>query len=512
MQAGKAGADYGAAAPGVSEIKQGKTAPAGGEAGQEGAGLPPLRLGIAGLGTVGGAVLRLLRAKAAELALKCGRPLQIAALSARSRAGAAARGLPLANAAWHDNAAELAASADIDVFIELIGGESGIAYAAVAAALKRGCAVITANKALLARHGAELAALAERHNAPLYYEAAIAGGIPIVKTLREALAGNAVTRICGILNGTGNYILTRMEGGLDFAAALRRAQELGYAEADPSFDIDGYDSAHKLALLASLAFGVKAERAAPHCEGIRNLTRADIAAARELGYRIKLLGIAAQTSEGIEQSVRPVMLAENAPLARVSGASNAILVESAELGELLLSGPGAGGDATASAVLGDIADIAKSGYAAGRPAGGAAIYRAPAVFGWPAAAMAEFAAAPEQLCRGGYFIRLEVHDKIGVFASIAGIMAENGISLESIVQKAPAETEAAPGGGAAGAGQAAAAADNAAGCRKTIILITHATKESAVRRALAAAEAASHLLDAPRYIRIERADSAAAGR
>lgn len=456
----------------------------------------PLRLGIAGLGTVGAAVAAALQSGssgAPSLADKCRRRIELAAVSARSREKALARGVKLDGVKWYDSAADLAAHGGIDVFIELIGGADGAAYDSVKAALSAGRAVITANKALLARHGAELAALAEKQNVPLSFEAAVAGGIPAVKLLREALAGNHISRVYGILNGTCNYVLTRMEAGLPFAAALAEAQKRGYAEADPSFDINGNDTAHKLALLSVLAFGAFGGKTQPvisRCEGIAKISPSDIEAARDLGYRIKLLGIAAQTEAGIEQSVQPIMLRASAPMAQISGETNAIAVESAELGELLLSGPGAGGVATASAVIGDIADIAKTGFAAGENSGE---FFAPAVFGSPAAQMADFAAAPEQICRGGYFIRLTVHDRLGVFAAVAQSMAQNGISLKSIVQKEPSGAAAEPG----------KAVDFERG--KAIILITHATKESSVRQALAEVEKTGSLLAAPQYIRIEDA-------
>lgn len=432
-----------------------------------------LRIGIAGLGTVGASVVRVLDEKAAELTRQCGRDIRLAAVSARDRGRD--RGAPLGGATWFDDPVALARSPDIDAFVELIGGEDGPARASVRAALEAGRHVVTANKALLARHGVALAEIAERKGVLLNYEAAVAGGIPVIKTLREALAGNSISRIFGILNGTCNYILTRMEAeGLSFDECLRDAQRLGYAEADPIFDIEGDDTAHKLAILTSLAFGTRISAADIYMEGISNLTQADIGAAAELGYRIKLLGVAQRTESGIEQRVHPTMVPTGSVIAQVHGVTNAVAIETDILGELLLSGPGAGGSATASAVVGDIADIAKS-----RPG-----FQHGPVFGRPARELRPYRKARMRAHEGGYFIRFTVHDRTGVFAAIAKRMADNDISLESIVQRA---TE--PGGGA----------------EKTVILVTHETTEAAVRRAVDGVEKDGHLTDKPQVIRIERA-------
>jgi len=431
-----------------------------------------LRVGIAGLGTVGAAVARVLEQKAGELTRQCGRPIAVTAVSARDRGRD--RGADLSAARWFDDPAQMAREADIDVFVELIGGEEGAARASVAAALEAGRHVVTANKALLARHGVALAEAAERKGVLLNYEAAVAGGIPVIKTLREALAGNSVSRVFGILNGTCNYILTRMEAeGLSFADCLADAQRLGYAEADPTFDIEGNDTAHKLSILTSLAFGTKIAADDIYLEGIANITQADIRAARDLGYRIKLLGVAQRTESGIEQRVHPTMVPTASVIAQVNGVTNAVAIETDILGELLLSGPGAGGNATASAVVGDIADIAKS-----RPG-----FQHGPVFGWPAKDLKPYRKAKMRSHAGGYFIRLTVHDRIGVFAAVAKRMADNDISLESIVQHAAdaAETE------------------------KTVILITHETTEAAVRRAVEGIGRDGHTTSKPQVIRIERA-------
>ncbi|WP_311029089.1 homoserine dehydrogenase [Mesorhizobium koreense] len=432
-----------------------------------------LRVGIAGLGTVGASVVRVLAEKADELTRQCGRSIAVTAVSARDRSRD--RGISLDNVKWFEDPAALAKSADIDVFVELIGGEEGAARQSVRAALDAGRHVVTANKALLARHGLTLAEVAEKKGVLLNYEAAVAGGIPVIKTLREALAGNSVGRIFGILNGTCNYILTRMEAeGLSFDECLKDAQRLGYAEADPTFDIEGHDTAHKLAILTSIAFGCRISAGDIYMEGISNITQADIQAAGELGYRIKLLGVAQATETGIEQRVHPTMVPTASVIAQVHGVTNAVAIETDILGELLLSGPGAGGNATASAVIGDIADIAKS-----RPG-----FQHGPVFGWPAKELKPYRKARMRAHAGGYFIRLTVHDRIGVFAAIAKRMADSDISLESIVQHA---------GGKRSDDQ------------KTVILVTHETTEAAVRRAVEGITRDGHLIDKPQVIRIERA-------
>ncbi|TPI15752.1 homoserine dehydrogenase [Mesorhizobium sp. B4-1-3] len=433
-----------------------------------------LRVGIAGLGTVGASVARVLRDKAAELTRQCGRDIVVTAVSARDPKRD--RGIDLSAAKWFDDPVKLAEKADIDVFVELIGGDEGPARLSVKAALEAGRHVVTANKALLAKHGVALAEIAEKKGVLLNYEAAVAGGIPVIKTMREAMAGNAVTRVFGILNGTCNYILTRMEAeGISFDACLKDAQRLGYAEADPTFDIEGHDTAHKLSILTSLAFGTKIAANDIYMEGISNITQADIRAAADLGYRIKLLGVAQRTDSGIEQRVHPTMVPTASVIAQVHGVTNAVAIETDILGELLLSGPGAGGNATASAVIGDIADIAKS-----RPG----FQHAP-VFGWPAKELKPYKKARMRSHAGGYFIRLTVHDRTGVFAAIAKRMADNDISLESIVQQAAsAEAQA----------------------QKTVILVTHETTEAAVRKAVEGITKDGHLTDKPQVIRIERAE------
>jgi homoserine dehydrogenase len=432
-----------------------------------------LRIGIAGLGTVGASVARVLRDKAGELTRQCGRPITVTAVSARDRGKD--RGVDLGDIAWFDDPVELARSNGIDVFVELMGGDEGAPREAVKAALEAGRHVVTANKALLAKHGVALAEIAEKKGVLLNYEAAVAGGIPVIKTMREAMAGNSVSRVFGILNGTCNYILTRMEAeGLTFEACLKDAQRLGYAEADPTFDIEGNDTAHKLSILTSLAFGTRIAANDIYLEGISNITQADIRAASDLGYRIKLLGVAQRTESGIEQRVHPTMVPTASVIAQVHGVTNAVAIETDILGELLLSGPGAGGNATASAVVGDIADIAKS-----RPG-----FQHGPVFGRPAKELKPYKKAQMRSHAGGYFIRLTVHDRVGVFAAVARRMADNDISLESIVQHA-----------------AGANGDD----KKTVILVTHETTEAAVRKAVDGITKDGHLVDKPQVIRIERA-------
>ena len=434
-----------------------------------------LRIGIAGLGTVGASVVRIVADNAKTLARQCGRPIEVTAVCARDRKKD--RGIDLAGIEWFDDPVSLARSNMIDVFVELIGGDGDPALDAVGAALDAGNHVVTANKALLARHGLALAERAETKGVLLNYEAAVAGGVPVIKTMRESLTGNTVSRVYGILNGTCNYILTRMEKeGISFEEVLSDAQRIGYAEADPTFDIEGHDTAHKLAILTALAFGTRISADEIYCEGISNITLADIRAADKLGYRIKLLGVAQATESGIEQRVHPTMVPTASVIAQVDGVTNAVAIEADHLGELLLCGPGAGGAATASAVVGDIADIAKS-----RPG-----FQHGPVFGTPVVELKPYTRARMRSHEGGYFIRLTVHDRAGVFAAIAKRMADNAISLESIVQHATADT---------------VAPDTA----KTVILVTHETTEAAIREAVEGITKDGHLIDTAQVIRIERA-------
>ncbi|MCI0468269.1 MAG: homoserine dehydrogenase [Beijerinckiaceae bacterium] len=431
----------------------------------------PLRIGIAGLGTVGAAVIRLLDRQAEALQGRTGRQIIVTGVSASQREKE--RGIDLARFDWFGDCVELARSPSADLFVELIGGADGAALAAAEAALGSGKSFVTANKALLAKHGMRLAALAEEKGIALSFEASVAGGIPIVKTLREGLAGNSIERVYGILNGTCNYILTRMETeGLAFEKCLKEAQALGYAEADPSFDIGGHDTAHKLAILTSLAFGSVIDPSAIAVEGIESITPADLEAAAELGYRVKLLGVAQRTPFGIEQRVHPTMVPKSTAIAQVMGVTNAVTIDADAVRELTIAGPGAGGEATASAIVADIADIARG------------VRSAP--FGWPVASLQAAPPAPMQMHEGGYYIRLMVYDRPGAAAAIATRMAEREISLESIVQRRRPGTIAAPDGAV------------------PVILITHATHEKSIRQALGAAVADGFLAKKPQVIRIER--------
>jgi homoserine dehydrogenase len=436
----------------------------------------PLKVGLAGLGTVGATVVRLIARQREALAARCGRPIEVVAVTARSRSKD--RGVDLKHVRWVDDPATLAKDPGIDVFVELMGGEGDPAKGAVEAALAAGKSVVTANKALLARHGVALAALAERHHVALNFEAAVGGAIPIIKTLREGLAGNALARVYGILNGTCNYILTRMEqDGLTFAECLKDAQRLGYAEADPSFDVDGHDTAQKLAILASLSFGIKVDPDAVYVEGISTITPEDLEAADELGYRIKLLGVAVATQAGIEQRVHPTMVPKDSAIAQVMGVTNAVTIDPDPINEITLVGPGAGGEATASAVVSDIGDIARG-------------VRTPP-FGRPSAHLAVSAKAPMQRHEGGYYIRMLAVDRPGTAATIATRLAERQISLESIVQRHP--------GGRPHGGD-----DPADAPPVPVILITYATTEDAVRQAIDAVVADGVIVGKPQLIRIEK--------
>jgi homoserine dehydrogenase len=434
----------------------------------------PLRVGIAGLGTVGGGLLRLLAAHGSDLAARIGREVEIAGVSARHRDRD--RGVDISGLAWFDDPVALAGSAEVDIFVELIGGEDGPAKAAIQAALARGASVVTANKALLARHGTELATLAEANGATIGFEAAIAAGIPIVKAIRESLTGNAIARVYGILNGTCNYILTTMEEeGREFGEVLAEAQAKGYAEADPSFDIGGIDTAHKLALLTSLAFGTQVDLDAVYVEGIADITAADIEAAADFGYRIKLLGVAQRTESGIEQRVHPTLVRQGSAIAEVGDVYNAVVAEGDFVGEVMLSGRGAGAGPTASAVAADIVDIARGNAA---PA-----------FGRPAAELAPCRRAVMRVHEGGYFVRLSVYDRPGGMAAIARSMADQNISLKSISQR-----ERDPRARRAPPAEAPPA---------SVMLITHETTEAAVRAALEQIERGGHILGPAKMIRIE---------
>jgi homoserine dehydrogenase len=427
----------------------------------------PLSVGVAGLGTVGAGVLRLLRDNAELVAARAGRRVAVTAVSARDRSrdrGVATQGLR-----WYDDPVALAADPAIDVVVELIGGSDGPARKLVQAALEAGKPVVTANKALLAVHGAGLAQLAEQRGVSLAFEAAVAGGIPVIKALREGLAGNRIDRVAGILNGTCNYILTAMrEHGREFADVLADAQRLGYAEADPSFDVDGIDAAHKLAILAALAFNRPVDFDSVHIEGIRNVSAVDIAFANDLGYRIKLLGIARRTAQGIEMRVHPCMVPQSNPIARVDGVFNAVVAEGDFVGRVMLEGRGAGAGPTASAVVADLVDLARD--------------RRVPVWGMEGEALAQLPVVPMSAHEGAYYLRLMVVDRPGVIADVTAALRDAGVSLESMIQRGRAPGEAVP-----------------------VVLVTHETNEASMRSALEQIARSDAVLEPPALIRIEPA-------
>jgi homoserine dehydrogenase len=425
----------------------------------------PLAIAVAGLGTVGAGVVKLLRANADIIAARAGRPIAITAVSARERNRD--RGISLSGLRWYEDPVALAADPQVDVVVECIGGSEGPARALVEAAIAAGKHVVTANKALLAVHGAALAQASETRGTALAFEAAVAGGIPAIKALREGLAANRIQRVAGILNGTCNYILTVMrEQKREFAEVLTEAQKLGYAEADPSFDIDGIDAAHKLAILAALAFGRPVDFSAVHVEGIREVSALDIALAEELGYRIKLLGIARREDGGISTRVHPCMVPISAPIARVDGVFNAVVAEGDFVGRVMMEGRGAGEGPTASAVVADVIDIARGRFTP--------------VWGAEAAALTPEPSFPMDRHTGAYYLRLMVVDRPGVIADVTGVLRDHAISLESMLQRGRAPGEAVP-----------------------VVLTTHETSEASVRAALKRIAELNTVMEKPALIRIE---------
>ncbi len=420
-----------------------------------------LKIGIAGLGTVGASVVKIIQEEQEMLAARAGRAIKIAAVSARDKSRD--RGIDLSGIAWADNAETMAENPDIDVVVELVGGSEGTAKNLVMQALQNGKDVVTANKALLAHHGAEFFALAKKNGRALAFEAAVAGGIPIIKALREGLAANHISAVYGILNGTCNYILTEMwRNGLDFETALQQAQEEGYAEVDPSFDIDGVDAAHKLTILSALAFTGRPDFAHVETEGLRNVSAVDIDYAAELGYRIKLLGIARLTPDGVVQTVAPCMVPEESNLAAVEGATNAVFIEGDRVGPTLYVGAGAGGNATASAVIADLVDIARGNV----PPSGAFVETEKTV--------------PFDSREGRFYLRLTVEDRIGVMADVTAVLRDHKVSMKSILQYGQGGAKSVP-----------------------LIMITHKAKEAAVRDALAALAALDAVQEKPCVLRVE---------
>ena len=423
----------------------------------------PLRIAVAGLGTVGGGVASVLLTRGKELEERAGRTLELVGVSARDKSKN--RAANVSKIAWENDARALVKS-DADVIVELIGGEEGIAYDLVKSALVSKKHVVTANKALLAYHGAELAALAEENNVALKFEAAAAGGIPIVKALRESLIAYGIDSVRGILNGTCNYILTQMEAtGQSFADVLKEAQKLGYAEADPTLDVGGGDTAHKLAVLSALAFGVTPNLQSMKIEGIEHITPDDIRFAREFGYRIKLLGLARKRGDHIDQRVQPAMVKLATPLADVEGPFNAVVANAGEAGPFFFEGRGAGEAPTAGAVIADLVDIARGSV--GAP------------FGRPAKRLTRNDTQPgPRSC--AFYLRFEVLDVPGVLAEIAGRLSESEVSIESMIQRgrAPGEPVA-------------------------IVMITHECVETSVASALKAIAASAKVVAKPCMIPME---------
>lgn len=425
-----------------------------------------MKLAIAGLGTVGAGTIALIAAQGRLLTDRAGVGVEVVAVSARDRGRD--RGVDLSAFEWWDDPVAMAREADCDLVVELIGGSDGVAKAVCEAAMGAGRHVVTANKALIAHHGTALGRLAEEKGVALGYEAAVAGGIPIIKAIREGLAGNRFTRVHGILNGTCNYILTEMrETGRAFDDVLADAQALGYAEADPGFDVDGIDAAHKLAILASLAFGTAVDFANVHVEGIRRIAPLDLDFARELGFKIKLLGIAERTEDGIYQRVHPTMVPVDAPIASIEGVTNAVEIFGDFVGATVLQGAGAGAGPTASAVMSDVLDVA-----AGR--------RAP-VFGVPAARLAPAASLPMTGHVGAYYVRLRVIDRPGVIADVTAVLRDNAVSMESIIQRGRDPEEPVD-----------------------VVMTTHETTEAAMQQVLAAIDGLDAVVEPPTLIRIER--------
>jgi homoserine dehydrogenase len=383
----------------------------------------PMRVGVCGVGTVGLATISMLQHQLPLLALRCGREVRVTHVAAR-------RDHPdhdYGDAKVSRDVMDVARDPDVDVVVELIGGTT-VARELVSAAIENGKHVVTANKALIAEHGNELLALAEASGVQLRLEASVAGGIPVIKSLREALAGNVVSEVTGIINGTGNFILTEMSNkGRAFEDVLSEAQALGYAEADPTFDIDGTDAAHKLVILASLAFGVPLGIDAPAKEGIQAITPEDLDYAKTLGYRVKHLGIARRAGNRIEMRVHPTLIPQDKQLAGVDGVLNAIMVKADAVGELLLVGPGAGGAATASSVCADIVDLARNPGPGGHS------------LGIPVEALTPLPVSPWEEISSEWYLRLHVTDRPGVMSDITQKLAARGISIESLVQKASKE-------------------------------------------------------------------------
>ncbi|KQM26423.1 MULTISPECIES: homoserine dehydrogenase [unclassified Sphingomonas] len=424
----------------------------------------PLRVAIAGLGTVGAGVIRLIETNGDLIARRAGRPIEVVAVSARDRTRD--RGIDLSRYQWVDDTAALVTTGDADVVVELIGGSDGPALTLARGTLAAGKSFVTANKAMIAHHGLELAEAAEARGVALKFEAAVAGGVPVIKGLREGAAANEISQVFGILNGTCNFILSKMEAeGRDFAEVLAEAQALGFAEADPSFDIDGVDAAHKLSILASIAFGTQPAFGAVAVTGIRHVLAADIAEAAALGYRIRLVGVGEAGPHGLFQRVHPHLVPLDHPLAHVTGSLNAVVAEGNFVGRLFFQGRGAGDGPTASAVVADLIDIARGEF--GPP------------YAMPAALLT--AATPEQASerRGRAYVRLQVADKVGVLAEIAAAMRDAGVSIESLMQRG-------------------ANADGSV----LVAIVTHEGPERCVAQALEKLESSASVLGKPMWMHV----------
>jgi homoserine dehydrogenase len=423
----------------------------------------PLRVALAGLGTVGAGVIKLIEANRALVERRAGRAIQVVAVTARDRDRD--RGVDLSKIDWVDDALALVRRDDVDVIVEVIGGADGPALTLARAALTAGKPFVTANKAMIAHHGLELAAAAEAAGVAFKYEAAVAGGIPVIKGLREGAAANEIGRVYGILNGTCNYILSTMEKeGRDFAEVLSEAQALGYAEADPSFDIDGVDAAHKLAILASLAFGTRMAFDEVAIAGIRHVVAADIAHADALGFRVRLVGLAEAGEGGLFQRVQPCLVPLSHPLAHVDGSLNAVVAEGNFVGRLFFQGRGAGEGPTASAVVADLIDIARGEFG---PA-----------FAMPVASLADLPPAPSGERRGRTYLRFTVADRPGVLAEITAAMRDSGVSIESLIQRG--------------------ATDDGA----LLVIVTHEGPERAVSDALERLRGSSNIIGEPMLMHI----------
>lgn len=420
---------------------------------------PPLRLALAGVGVVGAGVVELLETNRALIERRAGRSIQIVALAARDRNKD--RGVDLSAYRWEDDVAALAAADDVDVVVEMMGGADGAALHLARQTLSAGKALVTANKAMIAHHGLDLARIAEQTDTPLKYEAAVAGGIPVIKAIREGASANQIARVYGILNGTCNYILTLMErDGASFGDALAAAQAQGFAEADPSFDIGGIDAAHKLSILAALCFGTSLDFDAVTTTGIEAVIAADIREAEALGHRVRLIGMAERMGDALYQHVQPCLVPADHPLAYVPGSLNAVVAEGNFVGRLFFEGAGAGAGPTASAIVADIIDIARDEYG---PA-----------FAMPVDSLDQAPAADGGARLGKHYVRLIVEDRIGVLAEIATAMRDANVSIESFIQRGNGDDD-----------------------RVAIVLVTHEGPARAVRAALDALSASDHVIGAP---------------